>query len=137
LIRVSEMRPDSLRKLLQFAALVEVGTGLLLMIQPALVAALLLGGKENGAELRLGRVAGIAMFTLGLACWPSRLPAEAGSPAFRAMLTYNVLVALYLAGLGTMLHLDGPLLWPGVALHAVVALLLVWTWRRPGPGQQL
>jgi hypothetical protein len=26
-------------------------------------------------------------------------------------------------------HLGGVLLWPGVALHAVVALLLAWTWR--------
>jgi hypothetical protein len=55
--------------------------------------------------------------------------AESGSPAFRAMLTYNVLIALYLAYLGTVGHLRGVLLWPAVGLHAVVALLLVWTWR--------
>ena len=45
------------------------------------------------------------------------------------MLTYNVLIALYLAYLGTIRHLEGLLLWPGAALHTVVALLLVWTWR--------
>ena len=45
------------------------------------------------------------------------------------MLIYNVLIALYLAHLGKVGHLGGLLLWPGVALHAVVALLLVWTWR--------
>ena len=69
------------------------------------------------------------MLALGLACWPSRQRAESGSPAFRAMLIYNVLIALYLAHLGTVGHLGGLLLWPGVALHAVVALLLAWTWR--------
>jgi hypothetical protein len=45
------------------------------------------------------------------------------------MLTYNVLIALYLAYLGTVGHLGGVLWWPAVALHTVVALLLVWTWR--------
>jgi hypothetical protein len=53
---------------------------------------------------------------------------ESGSPAFCAMLTYNALIALYLIYLGTVGHLGGLLLWPGVVLHAVVALLLVWTW---------
>ncbi len=57
------------------------------------------------------------------------LNAEGGSPAFRAMLIYNVLIVLYLTYLDTLGHLGGVLLWPGVVLHAVVALLLVWTWR--------
>jgi hypothetical protein len=45
------------------------------------------------------------------------------------MLVYNALIATYLAYLGTAGHLGGLLLWPAVALHAVVALLLAWTWR--------
>ena len=44
-------------------------------------------------------------------------------------LTYNVLIALYLAYLGTVAHFRALLLWPGVGLHAVVALLLVWRGR--------
>ena len=50
-------------------------------------------------------------------------------PAFRAMLIYNVLIAAYLGYLGTIGHLQGLLLWPGVGLHALVALCLVWAWR--------
>jgi hypothetical protein len=42
---------------------------------------------------------------------------------------YNVLLSLYLADLGTVRHLVGLLLWPGVALYAGVALLPAWTWR--------
>ena len=45
------------------------------------------------------------------------------------MLTYNALIALYLAYVGTVAHLGGLLLWPAVALHGVVALLLVWAGR--------
>jgi len=117
------------RQILGFAAVVEVGTGLALMIDPAIVATLLVGAEVSGAGALLGRCFGIALFALGLACWPSRQRAENSAPALPAMLTYNVLIALYLAYLGTATHWRGLLLWPAVALHAVVALLLVWTWR--------
>jgi Ca2+/Na+ antiporter len=99
------------------------------MIDPAIVVAWLLGTEVSGVGTLLGRCFGIALLALGLACWPGRHRAEGGSPAFRAMLIYNVLIALYLAYLGTAGHLGGVLLWPAVALHAVVALLLVWTCR--------
>jgi hypothetical protein len=65
------------------------------------------------------------MLALGVACWPSRRRAERNASAFRAMLIYNVLIALYLAYLGTVVHLGGALLWPAVALHATMALLLL------------
>jgi hypothetical protein len=45
------------------------------------------------------------------------------------ILLYNAVVALYLAYLGAIAHIGGPLLWPAVALHAVVALLLIWARR--------
>jgi Ca2+/Na+ antiporter len=126
---VSETSLDARRRILAFAAVVEVGTGLVLIADPAIVVRLLLGTEVSGAAALLGRCFGIALLALGLACWPGRQRAESGSPAFRAMLTYNALIALYLAYLGTVGHLGGLLLWPGVVLHAIVALLLVWTWR--------
>jgi len=126
---VSETSLSTLGKILAFAAVVEIGTGLALMIDPAIVVTLLLGADVSGVGILLGRCFGIALLALGLACWPGRQRAESDSPAFRAMLIYNVLIALYLAYLGTVGHLGGLLLWPGVALHAVVALLLVWPWR--------
>ena len=116
-------------KILAFAAVVEVGTSLALMIDPAIVVRLLLGAEVSGAGAVLGRCFGVALLALGLACWPSRHRAERGSPAFPAMLIYNVLISAYLGYLGAVGHLGGLLLWPGVALHAVVALLLLPTWR--------
>jgi hypothetical protein len=126
---VSERSRNTLRKILAFAVVVEVGTGLVLMIDPEIVVALLLGVDISGGGILLGRYFGIALLALGLACLPIRQCGESGSPPFRAMLTYNVLIAVYLAYLGTVAHLKGLLLWPVVALHAVMALLLVWTWR--------
>jgi hypothetical protein len=74
--------------------------------------------------------ADIALLALGLACWPGRQRVASGSAPFRAMLTYNALIALYLAYLRTA-GPGGPLLWPAVALHASMALLLIGTWADP------
>jgi hypothetical protein len=119
-----------LKKLLYFASAAELGTGLVLVINPAIVVALLLGAEISGVGIALGMSFGIALLALGLACWPSGMVAQTNSPAFRAMLLYNTLIALYLAYLFTVEHVGGVLLWPAVALHAVVAILLVWSWRR-------
>lgn len=126
---VSETSRNTLRKILAFAAVVEFSTGLVLLIDPAIVVALLLGADVSGVGTLLGRCFGVALLALGLACWPGRQRAESGSAAFRAMLTYNAMIALYLAYLGTVGHMGGLLLWPGAALHGLVALLLVWTGR--------
>ncbi|MFZ1641400.1 MAG: hypothetical protein WAV07_08160 [Candidatus Contendobacter sp.] len=111
------------KKLLALAAVGEAAVGLALLIDPPIVAKLLLGiGQLAGAGLVIARVTGIALIGLGVSCWP-------GSTAFAGMLTYGVVLTLYLAGLGLGGAFVGVLLWPAVALHAVVVLLLVWTWR--------
>jgi hypothetical protein len=110
-----------MKGVLIFAAVGEATTGLALLIAPSLVGRLLLGEELTGIAIPVARVAGIALIALGIACWPG--PSRAG------MLTYSAAVTLYLAYLGTVWRLGGVLLWPAVALHAVVALLLVWTWR--------
>lgn len=104
-----------------FAAVGEAATGLALLIVPSLVGRLLLGEELTGSAIPVAHVAGIALIALGVACWPG--PSRVG------MLAYSAAITLYLAYLGTVWRLGGVLLWPAVALHAVVALLLVWTWR--------
>jgi len=126
---VSNATLDIRRRTIVFAATVEIGTGLALMVDPAIVTALLVGTDLPGVGAVLGRCFGIALIALGLACWSRPQRAKDDSSAFWAMLTYNALIALYLAYLGTFGHLRGLLLWPAVALHAVVTVLLVWTWR--------
>jgi hypothetical protein len=117
-----------MRRILVFAAVAEFGTGLFLVLDPAMVVRLLLGTEISGAGMLVGRFFGMALLALGLGCWPSKRNGDSNAQAFRAMLFYNLLVALYLAYLGTGGHL-GVLLWPVVVLHAAVALLLVWAWR--------
>ncbi len=104
------------------------------MIDPAIPARLLLGIELDDLGAVLGRCFGITLLALSLACWPSGRHAESGSSAVRGMATYNAVIALYLAFLGAARQLEGPLLWTAVALHGVVALLLLWTRRRERRG---
>ncbi len=113
-----------MRKALATAATLEVLTGVALVIAPGMVIDLLLGRAAAGLGLAIGRLLGIALLTLGIACWPNRDTGR-GSPAFRAMVTYNVLIAGNLAFLGAVEHIAGYLLWPAVVVHAVLPVFLV------------
>ena len=53
-------------------AVVEIGTGIVLMLDPAIVLALLLGMNGSGEGTSLGRFLGMALLALGLACSPSQ-----------------------------------------------------------------
>ena len=118
----------AMKKLLGLAAILEAATGLALTVQPSLVTRLLLGDGVSGAGVALGRVAGFALLSLGLACWPGLESAGANTAALRALLTYNLLVTLYLAYLGIGGRSVGSLLWPAVAIHAVLTILLARAW---------
>jgi len=61
---------------------------------------------------------------LGVACWPGRV----ADWALRGMLTYSSLATLYLVVLGFRREWVGELLWPAVAVHAILTVLLVWAW---------
>jgi len=80
------MRLDTQAKLLAFAAVVEAGTGIALVIDPALVVNLLLGTEVAAVGIVLARCFGIALVAQSVACWPAVQRAGGGSPAFRAML---------------------------------------------------
>jgi predicted cobalt transporter CbtA len=65
---MSETAFITLRRLLAFCAVVEIGTGIALMIAPEMVAALLVRAQITELATLLGRCMGIALIALGLAC---------------------------------------------------------------------
>jgi hypothetical protein len=107
----------TMNKVLIFAAVGEVATGLALLIVPSLVGQLLLGAELIGIAVTVARVAGIALIALGVACWPG--------PPLVGMLTYSAAVTLYLAYVGFAGGMAGILLWPAVVLHAILTALLI------------
>jgi hypothetical protein len=111
--------------LLAATAVIEAGTGVALLVAPSIVVKLLLGSPlDSASAIALGRVAGAALFALGIACWlasgDTRSRAARGLVA--AMTFYNVAaVAVFMfAGLGA--KLAGVALWPAVILHTVMAV---------------
>jgi hypothetical protein len=113
-----------MEKVLTLAAVAEEATGVALLIAPSLVGRLLLGAELAGASIPVARVTGIALIALGVSCLPRSMWAGL-SRALVGMLTYSLLVTLYLLYLGVRGEWVGPLLWPAVALHAVLTILLV------------
>ena len=110
-----------MKRVLLLAAASEAATGVALLIVPSLVGRLLFGEDLHGFPVVVARVAGIGLFSLGLACWPGK---EATRTASLAMLTYNVLVALYFLYLGLHGEWVGVLLWPAAVLHGILTILL-------------
>ena len=109
-----------MKKLLVLTGAAEAATGLALMVAPSLVGRLLLGAELAGVSAVVARVAGIALLALGVGCWPG--------PALLGMLAYNALGTVYFAYLALGGEWAGPLLWPVVGLHAVLAILLGRVW---------
>jgi hypothetical protein len=113
-----------MRWILYIAAADPTLTGLFMLASPWLFGQLILGADFSGAALALGRIGGAAMFALGLASWPAGTAADPATAANRALLIYNVLATLYLSYVGGVAKMEGVLLWPAVAVHAALAILL-------------
>ena len=125
-----------MKKLLALVAVGEAATGLVLLIYPPIVIWLLFGAEIAGAGIVTSRIAGIALIALGAAClprsergWPGRDADRSTPRALSGMLTYSLLATLYLAYLGIGGEQVGILLWPAVAIHAVLTILLGRMWR--------
>ena len=121
----------SVRNLLLFSLVAEGATGLVVVLAPGLVAQLLFGSDVAGAGVAYGRLLGMTLLALVIACWPSADTVP--RPAVHAVLAYNLLAAVYLAYLGVAQRPAGILLWPAVAEHALVALLLATRMRNARP----
>lgn len=123
---MTEADSSNLRKVLIFAAAAQAATGLALMVIPSIAIPLLVEGSITDLTLVIGRCMGVALLALGMACWPTRDRSVLDRAACRAMLTYNLLIAVFFSFLGAVVQVAGPLLWPAAVIHAIIALLL-WT----------
>ena len=117
-----------MRNLLSVTALIETGTGLVLVALPSLLTKLLLGSSlDIPVALTVARVAGVAISALGVACWLARHDGQsrAARGLVGAMVLYNagILTVLVYAGIGLGLSSIG--LWPTVVVHAAMTVWCV------------
>jgi hypothetical protein len=120
--------PSPASTLLTVTALIELGAGLALLCFPSVTAALLVGARLEAPEaLTVARVAGVALLTLGVACWLARYDTQsrAARGLVAAMVLYDFGVALILGAAGIGSPLVGVALWPAVVLHAVMTVWCV------------
>lgn len=108
------------------AAAIEAVTGLVMILFPQGLIRLLLGTDVMGISIVIGRVAGIALLSLGIGCWMGRQAVDSGW-ALVAMLIYNSLVTIYLTLIGFGTVFVGILLWPAAVLHAALTALLAYS----------
>jgi len=110
-----------MKKLLIFTALAEGGFGLLLFAAPSLVGRLLFATEVSGTAAIIGRLTGMCLIALAVACWPV---GDSRSARY-GMLTWSVLAMVYLIMVG-LSGSAGVLLWPAVAVHAILAFVLAY-----------
>ena len=114
------------RKLfLLVTAFVEAATGLCLLFLPAVLFAILFGLKEATVDaIFVGRIAGAALLAIGIASWMAKndtlTPAQLG--LLTGIFIYDAAASMLLAFAGAVLKMIGVLLWPAVALHAILAV---------------
>jgi hypothetical protein len=110
--------------LLLITAFVEAATGLCLLFLPAVLFAVLLGVDKAAVEaLFVARLAGAALFAIAIASWIARTerPTPGQFGILTGILIYNVAATILLAIAGAVLKMVGVLLWPAVAVHAILA----------------
>jgi len=113
------------RLLFRASAIVEILTGLALLVAPTLIIGLLLGDGLGATGVAVARVLGIGLLSIGVAAWESqgqeiRLAPRAG------LCLYNISIAVLLAILGTTGGMHAPLLWPAAGLHGLIGAVMLW-----------
>jgi hypothetical protein len=114
-----------MRNFLLAGALGEAAFGVFIFVVPGLGLALLFGSEPVASAVTITRVAGIALVGLGVACYP-----RGARQGLYGLLTYSVLVMLYLIAVGIG-GAAGALLWPAVVVHAGLSTFLIIAARAP------
>ena len=113
------------RVLVYITALVEVPTGLALLLIPDRLCSVLLGLHcESLLEFALCRLAGGALVALGVACW-SAARTNQSHLLVPAAFFYNLVAALVLGVPWMKGTVSAPMLLPAVILHTLMTLALL------------
>ena len=111
------------RQLLTIATMAECLAGLALMVTPDAGVRLLLGVEPGAVGSMVGRIAGVALLALGIACWGARSDSGGGAHTgtLRAITTYNSGAGLLLLAFVATGKSTGVAVWIAGILHLALA----------------
>jgi hypothetical protein len=113
----------TLAGLLICAAVLEGLAGMVLILAPGVAIVLLCGEAPGALSSMVGRLAGIALLSLGIACWGAH--ADEASPArtgtVRGITLYNAGAGLLLIAVATSWSSAGVVTWIAGILHLGLA----------------
>ncbi len=111
--------------LFKASAIIEILTGVALLIAPSLIIGLLLGDGLSTTGVAVARMLGIGLLSVGVAGWESREQNKRFAPR-AGLCLYNIGAAVVLAVFGSMSATSGILLWPVVGLHSLAGVAMLW-----------
>jgi hypothetical protein len=111
--------------IIKAAAWLEIIVGVVFITAPDFPCTLLFDVKPDGIGGPLARWIGIGLFALGIACVPSNA-AELRRRTVLGLFAFNAGVTILLAWVGISVATHGFLLWPGVILHFLISIALLW-----------
>jgi hypothetical protein len=111
------------RRLLIAAAVVECLAGTTFLLFPAVAVTLLLDAEAGSAGVMIARVAGVALFALGVACAgaATEIARPARTWAVMAITIYNAGAGLLLVAFAVRGMAYGPVVWIAGILHLGLA----------------
>jgi len=121
------------RQLLTIAAAGESLTGLAFILAPEATTRFILGAKPNVAGVMLGRVVGVALMAIGIACWGARNDTGSAtrSGTLKAITFYSAGVGLLLVLFAAIAKTGSIVLWSAGVLHLALAAAFAISFRGP------
>ena len=109
----------------RISCLVELSTGVPLVLVPGVVMTLLFGSPLSDGGDQLAQLFGAALIGLGISCWSACAPDARPSSARLGLMLYNLTAALFLIGFAITGAAQGLMAGPAGMLHLVLGLLML------------
>ena len=109
----------------RISCLVELSTGVPLVLVPGVVMTLLFGSPLSDGGDQLAQLFGAALIGLGISCWSASTPDARPSNARLGLMLYNLTAALFLIGFAITGAARGLMAGPAGMLHLVLGLLML------------
>lgn len=106
------------------AAWLEIAVGVSFVTVLEIPCRALFGSTPEGLGIVLARFAGVTLVALGIACLTAKA-VEPSRSAVQGLLVYNAGATVLLMWVALATAFRGILLWPAVALHALIAGVLL------------